>query len=143
MNLHSPDREAQNAYHEFFIVMQADEGVPFQLDWLEVGGSVKNPKWWWFDDRRSLSSAVTGLTLRQPPFSSKGGTDIPTGPKAPVEDDDPTDTNDGPTTVVIEKTTEGRACALAPGNNSTPSAWWLLAGIGMCAGLRRRDGVAS
>jgi len=80
MNLHSHDREKQNAYHEYFIVMQADQGVPFKLDWLEVGGSVREPIPFWFDNHRSLSAGVTGIVLRPPqlpppPPSDEGESD--------------------------------------------------------------------
>src|SRR5207249_4426428 len=65
-NLHNGDRESQNAYHEFFLAVQADQGKPFHLDWLEVGGSVKKANTLWFDDHRSLSAALTGIVLNPP-----------------------------------------------------------------------------
>jgi MYXO-CTERM domain-containing protein len=138
MNLRNKDREKQNAYHEFFIVMQADEGVPFQLDWLEVGGAVKRPMWYWFDERRALSSAVTGLTLRQPPMPDKTA---PGGGFGGVDDgsDDNAETpSDEDSYEVAPISPVSAACAF--GVDQTPDgSWrWLLLGLGLLA-LRRRS----
>ncbi len=40
MVLNSGDREDQNAYHEFFLVMQTELGQPFEISGLEFGGQV-------------------------------------------------------------------------------------------------------
>jgi len=133
MNLHSPDREKQNAYHEFFIVMQADEGVPFRLDWLEVGGSVKNPKWYWFDEHRSLSSAVTGIVLRKPPMPEKGGLGGKEPPPPSGDGEAPGDpTGDGESSNVTNNFNEG--CAIG----GRASDWSWLAALALAAGIRRR-----
>lgn len=99
MNLHTKDRESQNAYHEFFIVMQSEQGVPFHLDWLEVGGSVKKPIWWWFDEHRSLSAGVTGITLYPPelPPSPPDESGSGAGGGEPIDEpvDDSDDSGDG------------------------------------------------
>jgi MYXO-CTERM domain-containing protein len=139
MNLHSPDREKQNAYHEFFIVMQAEEGVPFKLDWLEVGGSVKKPKTLWFDEHRSLSSAVTGLVLRKPPMPEKGGLggkDTPPGDDGDATDPtDPAGSGDGNTTV---QNHYGSGCAVG----GAPRDAWFLPALGLFFAWRRRRAAA-
>ncbi len=137
MNLHSPDREKQNAYHEFFIVMQADEGVPFNLDWLEVGGSVKKPKWLWFDEHRSLSAAVTGLVLRQPPFDDKQTGGLPTpgdGSGTPAEEP-PAEPDGEPYTV--DPPAPVASCAM--GDGARHGGWlWLVAAAALSLLRRRR-----
>jgi hypothetical protein len=136
MNLHSGDREKQNAYHEFFIVMQADEGVPFRLDWLEVGGSVKNPVPFWFDEHRSLSSAVTGIVLRKPPMPEKGGLDGDVKP--PTEEEGaPSETplpDDGGGTTIVNHELGG--CAFG-GREGAQWSWLLLSLVGLCRRARR------
>ncbi|MDP6932102.1 MAG: MYXO-CTERM sorting domain-containing protein [Myxococcota bacterium] len=68
MVLNWGDRAEQNAYHEYFIVMQAEEGEPFEMDWLEVSGTVNNPTWYWWDEQSDLSAALSGLVLTQPAY---------------------------------------------------------------------------
>jgi MYXO-CTERM domain-containing protein len=138
--LHSGDRERQNAYHEYFIVMQADQGVPFRLDWLEVGGSVKNPKWYWFDEHRPLSAAVTGIVLRPPqlppPPPSNDGTDEPE-----AAEDDPEAPLAPPSDPIGEGESETRTyyaegCDVS--GRDAGAGWLALVGLGLFGGLRRR-----
>lgn len=67
--LNNGDRERQNAYHEFFIVMQAQDGMPFHIDRLEVGGHIKRKIPFWPDQNRALSASVSDIVLRQPAVS--------------------------------------------------------------------------
>ncbi len=143
MNLHSKDRENQNAYHEFFIAMQADQGVPFKLDWLEVGGTVKDPVPFWWDYHRSLSAAVTGLVLRPPQLPPPPPTDDGeendngddgNGGAAPSGDgpaDQPGSSRPGSVNNFYE-----RGCAL--GGTSGDQGWLVLGALGLLLGLRRR-----
>ena len=64
MYLNTGDRKDQNAYHEFFLVMQSEEDVPFVMDYLEIGGTVTDQWWWWLDPQ--LSVALTDITLYRP-----------------------------------------------------------------------------
>ncbi|MBI4702226.1 MAG: hypothetical protein HY744_13945 [Deltaproteobacteria bacterium] len=149
MNLHSPDREKQNAYHEFFLVMQADQGKPFHLDWLEVGGAVKKPIPFWWDEHRALSAAVTGITLYPPQLPPPPPSDNGTGGSAGVPDPDdypgePVDNADGsdddrPSAPWRSHPEElGYGCALGAGAGS--GGWALVLGLGLLVGLRRRRG---
>jgi len=102
--LHSPDREEQNAYHEYFAVMQADAGEPFVIDQIEVGGNVKNPRFSLLPDEHAhLSVGVRNLTLRQPmippPTTSRydAGTRTSTRPDPSDEYDWPSDETDSTT----------------------------------------------
>lgn len=64
--LRTSDRERQNAYHEYFIAMQAPEGEEFHIDRLEVGGNVVHSRPWWFDEHRALSVAVEDIVIKRP-----------------------------------------------------------------------------
>jgi hypothetical protein len=64
--LNNSDRAEQNAYHEFFLVMQTEEYEPFVLETLEFGGSVTDPVWYWTNDHSEFSAVLTGLTLTRP-----------------------------------------------------------------------------
>ena len=66
MFLRTGDREQQNAYHEFFIAMQVDEGGEFHLGNLEIGGHIKRKRSLWFDEHRALSVAVQDILLKRP-----------------------------------------------------------------------------
>jgi len=66
MVLNSGDREDQNAYHEFFLVMQTELGQPFEISGLEFGGQVKESRPLWFDNHSALSARIPSITLTRP-----------------------------------------------------------------------------
>ena len=72
MYLNTSDRQDQNAYHEFFLVMQSEKDEPFVIDWLEVGGTVSDDFWWWENE---LSVALTDVTLVPPVTDDATGDD--------------------------------------------------------------------
>lgn len=92
--------EDENAYHEYFLVIQSDEGVPFVLDSLTLGGSLD--QWWWGKNNR-FSVEVTDIVLTRPDKLSTGeDIEAPENPEdgepGDYEDEDP-HANDGlPTT---------------------------------------------
>jgi len=90
MLLNNEDRIDQNAYHEFFLVMQADEHDDFVIENLEFGGSVKKPATLWWDDHKDMSAALPAVTLRRPHF-------VPPQPDTGDDDndDDEDDEDDG------------------------------------------------
>ncbi|MBI4701327.1 MAG: hypothetical protein HY744_09240 [Deltaproteobacteria bacterium] len=148
MNLHSPDREKQNAYHEFFLVIQADQGKPFHLDWLEVGGAVKKPIPFWWDEHRALSAAVTGITLYPPqlppPPPGEGGSGQ--GGGSPDPDEHPPGSggspgsssgNDGAPSAPWHAASTDQSSGCALGGDAGRSGWLGLLGLGLLFGLRR------
>ena len=64
--LDSPDRQDQNAYHEYFLVMQADEDKGFSLDRLQLSGTVTDPRWYWWDSHSEMSIALNNIQLERP-----------------------------------------------------------------------------
>jgi hypothetical protein len=64
--LDSWDRQEQNAYHEFMVVMQADEDHGFNLERLELSGNATDPRWYWWDSHSTMSLAVHNIELRRP-----------------------------------------------------------------------------
>ncbi len=84
LELDTSDREEQSAYHEYFLVMQVEEGEDFTIERLDIGGALNG--WWWGQDS-SLGVALTDITLSQPPFD----------PGWDDEDDDEDDEEDDET----------------------------------------------
>jgi hypothetical protein len=64
--LDSPDRQNQNAYHEYFLVMQADEDKGFTLDRLQLSGTVTDTLWYWWDSHSTMSIALNNIQLERP-----------------------------------------------------------------------------
>jgi len=83
MVLNSPDREDQNAYHEFFLVMQTELGQPFEISALEFGGQVKDNRLLWFDRHSDLSALLPSIMLTRPEM-----------PAADPEEEDPSQDDD-------------------------------------------------
>jgi hypothetical protein len=57
--------QEENAYHEFFVVMQVEEGETFTIDNLEIAGTVDGG---WFDGGKVLSVNIDDIALSQPEF---------------------------------------------------------------------------
>jgi MYXO-CTERM domain-containing protein len=66
MLLNNEDRIDQNAYHEFFLVMQSNEEDDFVIENLEFGGGVKEPAPLWWDEHSSMSALVPSITISRP-----------------------------------------------------------------------------
>ena len=144
MFLRTGDREQQNAYHEFFIAMQVDEGGEFRLGNLEVGGSIKRKRDFWFDEHRALSVAVSDILLKRPAYTpSTERADAGTGSSRPWEnvdggtsggfdwpDDDDFDGDDPPA---------AGGCTVVADRTSAPFAAFFLIGVGMWLVRRRSE----
>jgi MYXO-CTERM domain-containing protein len=145
MLLNNEDRIDQNAYHEFFLVMQADEHDEFTIENLEFGGSVKKPITFWWDDHQNMSAALPAVTLRRPYF-------VPPPDDEEDEDTDDTDEDDrngwwpgddsdaprsnGDGEDVEWSEADGGGCAVAPARETgAPLAFLALLLLG---GIRRR-----
>jgi len=92
MVLNSGDREDQNAYHEFFLVMQTGINEPFEISGLEFGGQVKENRLLWFDRHSDLSALIPSIILTRPALPVEEPEEDPEedpeeGPEAPDEDE--------------------------------------------------------
>ena len=65
ITLDNKTKTEESAYHEYFLVMQSEEGVPFTIDSLTLGASVDE---WWWGVWNQFSIQVNNITLSQPPF---------------------------------------------------------------------------
>lgn len=69
LTLNNTDREMENAYHEYFLVMQVEEGESFTIDYLDVIGTV-DPGWGlWWNDAKSLGLTIEGIELNRPDYT--------------------------------------------------------------------------
>jgi MYXO-CTERM domain-containing protein len=163
--LDSPDRQSQNAYHEYFLVMQADEAKGFTLDRLELSGTVTNPRWYWWDDHSAMSLAVNDIQLERPDYDvdswdDGGDHEAPNTeeeeeepdveePEEEVEEDveDTDDSDDGSddedpvqegstTNVNVDGAPAAKGCSTT-GNHNGPLG--LLLALGLPLFARRRD----
>ena len=58
-------RAEENAYHEFFLVMQVEEGETFSIEDLEIAGTVDGG---WFSGGKILSVGLEDIQLGQPEY---------------------------------------------------------------------------
>jgi len=144
VTLATEDREEQSAYHEYFLVMQVDEGEIFTIDRLDIGGAFND--WWWFSET-SLGIELTDIKLSQPPFEPEwnGDEDDENG-QADDEDDwtdreDETGDEDG-NSADPDGDKEGDinvslfGCSTAP---AAPAGFALLGLLGLAIAGRRRQ----
>lgn len=85
VTLENSDRDEQSAYHEYFLVMQVDEGEMFTIDRLDIGGGING--WWWGQDT-SLGVVLTDVVLSQPPFEPEWNEDEDTDGNGTATDDE-------------------------------------------------------
>jgi hypothetical protein len=64
--------QEENAYHEFFIVMQVEEGESFTIDNLQIAGTVDGG---WFDGGQILAINIDDITLSQPEYTDDSDED--------------------------------------------------------------------
>jgi hypothetical protein len=153
--LDSWDRQEQNAYHEFMIVMQADEDHGFSLERLELSGNVTDPRWYWWDSHSTMSLALHDINLSRPDINLEdyetdewlnedNNNEEPTEPTDDGDTEDinpPDDTTDGndasgdTTNITVQAPAEG-GCSTT-GNRTAPLG--LVLALGLVAMGRRRD----
>jgi len=56
-------KDDESAYHEYFLVMQVDEGQPFTIDEFQIGATCDD--WWWFSWNQ-FSVRIEDVTLTRP-----------------------------------------------------------------------------
>jgi MYXO-CTERM domain-containing protein len=69
VTLETSDRDEQSAYHEYFLVMQVEEGETFSLDRLDIGGAING---WWWGQSTTLGVALTDIELSRPSWDGGG-----------------------------------------------------------------------
>jgi hypothetical protein len=145
VTLENSDRDTQSAYHEYFLVMQVDEGETFTIDRLDIGGGLNG---WWWGVETSLGVAITDIQLSQPPFEPDWNDKDTDGNGSAEEDDYWSDREDE--TVEDSDSDDGASpdeeadinvslfgCAAAP---LAPAAPLALAGmLGLLGIVRRRS----
>lgn len=154
--LDSWDRQDQNAYHEFMVVMQADEDQGFSLERLELSGNTTDPRWYWWDAHSTMSLAIHDIHLARPDIDledyqtddwlndddESGEGDTESNGDGDSEDmsnpGDDTENNDetGDTTNITVQAPADGGCSTT-GNRNTPLG--LVLALGMVAMGRRRD----
>ncbi len=158
MYLNTSDRQEQNAYHEFFLVMQSEKDEPFVMDWLEIGGTVSDNFWWWDND---LSVALTDMTILCPEDTASEGDDDDDDVEGDDDDDDdnpdvgggppdhegirdladgqtPNEMDDGVDHNGIDRAGEGAGCSAA-GATASPVMGSLICGLVLWLARRRNS----
>ena len=68
--LNNGDRDNQNAYHEFFAVMQTGQDIPFEIKEIVVEGHVRKPtpvlSLLGVESKKTMRGTASGITLRSP-----------------------------------------------------------------------------
>ena len=68
--LNNGDRDKQNAYHEFFAVMQTQQDVPFEIKEIVVEGHVRKPtpilSFLGVESKEVIRGTASGIMLRSP-----------------------------------------------------------------------------
>jgi hypothetical protein len=149
--LDSWDRQDQNAYHEYMLVMQADEGKGFNLERLELSGTTAVPRWYWWDSESTMSIAINDIQINRPDIELG---DYETGPQdndsdepeAPADDEpeevanaEDTETesgSDSTTNINVEVPAQPASCSTTSGRTAPLG---LALALGLVAMGRRRD----
>ncbi len=140
MQLNTSDRDEQNAYHEYFLVMQTEEEQSFVIDKLDIGASVQN--WWTWSE--TLGVSMTNIEIQRPEGWDDGLND--TGTPFPQDTGDPADDTDEPeggddTGPDGDGDGDGDDAPKLCGCSATPVAPMVvpLALLGLGLAVRRRD----
>ena len=73
MYLNLGARETQSAYHEYFLSVQVEEGMPFTLDSLNFSANFDTG---WYDPfRHELGISLQGMTIGQPYYETTSNDD--------------------------------------------------------------------
>ncbi|MFT4977663.1 MAG: MYXO-CTERM domain-containing protein [Myxococcota bacterium] len=145
VTLENSDRDEQSAYHEYFLVMQVDEGEIFTIDRLDIGGGLNN--WWWTQDT-TLGIALTDIKLSQPPFEPDWNQDGEDDEDGDAEDDEDWSDREDETTDGDNNAADGEkegdvnvslfGCSAAPGPARSGLAIFGLLGLAMLGRRRQR-----
>jgi hypothetical protein len=139
MSLNTSDRDEQSAYHEFFLVMQAEEETPFTIETLDLGAGVQN--WWTWSE--TLGVSLANITIQRPEGWESALDD--TGTPFPYDTDDPADDSDEPddgdtageTDTDDSDNEDDGLCGCSSAAAPLSALWLLPLGLGLLA--RRRE----
>jgi len=56
-----------SAYHEYFVVIQAQKGSQVWVPSITIAANFKHSMWWWFDGYEALSAVIKDVTFTPPP----------------------------------------------------------------------------
>jgi len=150
MVLNTDDRDDNNAYHEYFLVMQTDFDEPFNIDALTI--SAGYDEWnWGFGDESFAEVTLENITLNapfwSPPVGDDDDDDDDDDPVTDDDDDDPItdddDDDDEPDAVGDDKDDDdvslvNGACSTVASTSSAPALLALLfLGLGLAPRRRR------
>jgi len=151
MILNTSDRDDNNAYHEYFLVMQTDFDEPFNIDALTI--SAGYDEWYWGAGDESFAEVtLENITLNAPfwsppPLGDDDDDDDSVSDDDdaanPVGDDDDDDDDDALDAVGDDKDDErvsliNGGCSTAASTNGTPGLLALLfLGLGLAPRRRR------
>ena len=150
--LDSWDRQDQNAYHEYMMVMQADEGKGFSLERLELSGTTTDPRWYWWDSDSTMSIAINDIQINRPDIDLEdyedhnedvgNGGNGETPDEEPEEEatpeiiDDATEGSNSTTNINVEIPAQPTSCSTSNGSNAPMG---IALALGLVAMGRRRD----
>ena len=135
----------ESAYHEYFLVMQSQAGVPFTIDTLTLGASVDE---WWWTVWNQFSVQLNNVTLYQPELPEVIDEEEEEEEELPVEEeeeeeeetDDGLDWDTGTVDLVeVEEEEVGFRVACNSAVGATQISWMLLGLGGLVATRRRRQ----
>jgi hypothetical protein len=131
----------ESAYHEYFLVMQSEAGVPFTIDTLTLGASVDE---WWWTVWNQFSVQLNNVTLYQPEISVIDEEDDEEDPVDEEDegDDSPDDGLEWDTgsvdLVEVDEEEVGFKVACNSALGATQMSWFLMGLGGLVATRRRR-----
>jgi len=67
MRILSGGNNQDSAYHEYFVVIQAEKGSPVHIPEIIIAANFKHSLWYWFDGYEALSAAITDINFTPPP----------------------------------------------------------------------------
>ena len=131
----------ESAYHEYFLVMQSEAGVPFTIDTLTLGASVDE---WWWTVWNQFSVQLNNVTLYQPEPSEEVIEEeeeeepVEEEEEEEEEEDDGLEWDTGTVDLVeVEEEEAGFRVACNSAAGATQISWMLM-GLGGLGATRRR-----
>jgi MYXO-CTERM domain-containing protein len=149
VTLDNHTKTEESAYHEYFIVMQATQGVPFTMDTLTLGASVDE---WWWTVWNQFSVQLNNVTLYQPDpeVEPEEEPEEEEEEELPIEEEEEEEEDDGPDDgmewdtgnvdlIEVDNEEDGfRLSCSSVGAVSAINLGWMALGLGGLVTIRRR-----